>query len=144
MLAIYHSNILGFCVGTFGPQVQWVWCLARDNIESVPRVQAVSACLRVTVNPSACTTKKLRKPQPLLFATPVVHTGSNWDSPNYDLHVSGMQEQSSMDKGLTVAPYFAQWIRTRAVSFPLLINLSLYWIWSWWLMAYYPRKVPLW
>lgn len=29
------------------------------------------------------------------------------------------QEQSSMDKGVPVAPYFPQWIRTGAVGFAL-------------------------
>lgn len=54
------------------------------------------------------------------------------------------RELNWMNKGLPVAPYFPRWIRTGGCRFPsALINLALYWMWSWWLMAYYPGKVVL-
>lgn len=143
MSAIYHSNILGFCVGTFGPQVQWVWCSARDNIKSMPRVQAVNACLRVTVNPSAHTTKKLKKPQPC-YLPPLWSLQVATETPQIMVFVyrGAMQEQNSMDKGLSVVPYFPQWSWIGPCQFfSMLINLALYWIWYWWLMDYYPGKV---
>lgn len=140
MSGIYHSNIPGFCVGTFGPQVQWVWCSARDNIESMPRVQAVNACLRVTVNPSACTTKKLRKPQPC-YSPPLWSLQVATETPQIMIYMyrGAMQEQSSMDKGPTCCPLFSSVDKDWRCQFSsVLINLALYWIWSWWLMAYYP------
>lgn len=136
---------LGFCVGTFGPRVQWVWCSARDNIQPVPRVQAVNACPRVTVNPSARTAKKLRKPQPC-YLPPLWSVQLATETPQIMICVfrGATREQSSMDKGLPVAPYFPPWIRTGGCRFSsALINLALYWMWSWWLMAYYPGKVVL-
>lgn len=86
----------------------------------MPRVQAVNACLRVTVNPSARTTKKLRKPQPC-YLPPLWSLQVVTETPQIMIFVyrGAMQEQSSMDKGIPVAPYFPQWIRTWAVSFPL-------------------------
>lgn len=86
----------------------------------MPRVQAVNACLRVTVNPSARTTKKLRKPQPC-YLPPLWSLQVATETPQImiSMYRGATQEQSSMDKGLPVAPYFPQWIRTAAVSFPL-------------------------
>ena len=140
MSAIYHLNVPGFCVGSFGPRVQWVWCSARDNIESRPRVQAVNACLRVTVNPSACTTKKLRKPQPR-YLPPLWSLQVATETPP-KLWSTCIGEQcenrAQWIKGLPVAPLFSSVDKDWRCQFSSeLINLALYWIWSWWLMPYY-------
>lgn len=125
MSDIYHSNILGFCVGAFGPLVGSVGFDARPGtiLEPLPRVQAVNACLRVTVNPSACTTKKPRKPQPCYppplwsFQVATEPPPKLWSPCVGEVGLWGrvVHEQSSMDPwcGCPVSPCVPEQINTQ-------------------------------
>lgn len=78
----------------------------------------------------------------MLFATPVVLTGSHWDSPNDDPHVQEGNVRAELNgKRPTCCPLFSSVDKVRGCQFSsMLINLALYWMWSWWLMAYYPGE----
>lgn len=130
MSTIYHSNILIYCVQVLLDLRFSGFDLQPETISRLcQKVQAVNACLRVTVNPFARTAKKLSKPQLLLLATPVVLTGSRWDFVNYDLRAQERNAGTGLNGGkLSCYSLFSSVDKDRGAQLSsMLINLTLYW-----------------